>query len=284
MTNLNRVVVTLLFFSLASPALAGGVYKWVDKDGSIHFTDDPSNIPAVGRSEIKTVIEEPEERSIGVGGVYTADLTQSGMSFYVRADINSGSHVNLLIDSGAAITILTEKTARSLGLPKPSGLPKMRVITAGGKSWIRLVTLKSVNVGGAIVEDVEAGITDQIGGEIDGLLGMSFLGDFVYQIDSGKKKLELTNEKPDSEVYGGHGKEWWARKFKRVDNNRRLYSYYNDKAAKGLLTNDDREKANIDGMSKNEINRVTRYYKDLHSRLFRKAINAKVPAGWRISP
>jgi len=35
----------LLSFSFVIPALSKDIYKWVDQDGRVHFTDSPSLIP-----------------------------------------------------------------------------------------------------------------------------------------------------------------------------------------------------------------------------------------------
>jgi hypothetical protein len=35
----------LLSFSFVTPALSNGIYKWVDQDGHVHFTDSPALIP-----------------------------------------------------------------------------------------------------------------------------------------------------------------------------------------------------------------------------------------------
>ena len=43
-------IITLFCLALAAPASAG-MYKWTDKDGKIHFTDNPSRIPVDSRNK-----------------------------------------------------------------------------------------------------------------------------------------------------------------------------------------------------------------------------------------
>jgi hypothetical protein len=50
------VGVTLLFLSL-SPARAE-VYKWVDRKGTVHYTDDPDQLPEPRRSQVLRELEE----------------------------------------------------------------------------------------------------------------------------------------------------------------------------------------------------------------------------------
>jgi hypothetical protein len=40
---------------LATPALAGSLYKWTTEDGSVAFTDDPKRVPERYRSQAKTI-------------------------------------------------------------------------------------------------------------------------------------------------------------------------------------------------------------------------------------
>jgi len=43
-------IITVICLALAAPAWAG-MYKWTDKDGKIHFTDNPSRIPVDSRNK-----------------------------------------------------------------------------------------------------------------------------------------------------------------------------------------------------------------------------------------
>ena len=46
------VVISLIFISsLLIPSYAKELYKWVDKDGLVHFTDNPSSIPEEKKDE-----------------------------------------------------------------------------------------------------------------------------------------------------------------------------------------------------------------------------------------
>ena len=43
-------IITVICLALASPAFAG-LYKWVDKDGKVHFTDSLSKVPLDQRNK-----------------------------------------------------------------------------------------------------------------------------------------------------------------------------------------------------------------------------------------
>src|SRR5581483_3719603 len=60
--HLNRILnISVLLFLLVSltPSYSKTIYKWVDEDGTIHFTDDPKNIPEDKKE--KAVVIEGEE-------------------------------------------------------------------------------------------------------------------------------------------------------------------------------------------------------------------------------
>ena len=45
----------VLLVALATPALAGSLFKWTTEDGSVAFTDDPKRVPERYRSQVKTI-------------------------------------------------------------------------------------------------------------------------------------------------------------------------------------------------------------------------------------
>jgi uncharacterized protein DUF4124 len=73
--HLNRIlnISALIFLSvLLIPSYAKDMYKWVDKDGTSHFTDDPAKIPEEKKGEV-TVIEGESE---GSGEETEVDITK----------------------------------------------------------------------------------------------------------------------------------------------------------------------------------------------------------------
>ena len=66
---MHRIIVALCALALAVPAAAQQVYKWVDKDGTVHFTDSPPD-ETVGaervvlRGNVQSVITEVEQRGM----------------------------------------------------------------------------------------------------------------------------------------------------------------------------------------------------------------------------
>lgn len=60
-----RTIILLfsLLFILPNASNAGQIYKWVDDEGSLHVTDNPTSIPAKYRDQVKS--KEIESRKPG---------------------------------------------------------------------------------------------------------------------------------------------------------------------------------------------------------------------------
>lgn len=93
--------------------------------------------------------------------------------FYSRASIN-GRDVDILVDTGATIVALTWEDAQRAGLSlRPSDFTAS-VSTANGTARVAPVRLDRVEIGGILVRDVDATVSD-LGRLKTTLLGMSFL-------------------------------------------------------------------------------------------------------------
>lgn len=93
--------------------------------------------------------------------------------FWAEGQVN-GEPVRFLVDTGATAVALTPHDAERLGF-RPQDLDySYRVTTAGGRSRAAAVTLSSVSVDGARLDDVRALVIEK--GLDTSLLGMSYLG------------------------------------------------------------------------------------------------------------
>ena len=51
---MRKLFILLILLVFAVPVYAATVYKWVDKEGGVHFTDDPSKVPPSYRNRVET--------------------------------------------------------------------------------------------------------------------------------------------------------------------------------------------------------------------------------------
>jgi clan AA aspartic protease (TIGR02281 family) len=254
------------------------IYKWVDRDGSVHFSDTLAGIP----SEYRDRIEEkagltstsrsdpaprrvtPERRSIApVPPSYAVPLRRDGNAMLVEALVGGTLRTRLLLDTGAEFTVLSTAAARRLAL----NLGNAAVIplrSASGVFFAPMIKVQSIAVGDAAAYDVEVVVHDATPG-LDGLLGMSFLDNFLVTISTSDEKLVLTPlpDSMDTELYGGHSKDWWMRKFRfyraQIES---LKGYFGSRYGP-------------------EMERTLRYFRAELEALERQASQAGVPRRWR---
>jgi hypothetical protein len=88
--------------------------------------------------------------------------------------------------------------------------PHTEVITASGTVSRAIMTLQSVELAGARVENLHATVNPAM--EI-GLLGGTFFNNFVYRVDAAAGYIDL---KPNENIRGGMGAIDWKRRFRAI--------------------------------------------------------------------
>lgn len=118
------------------------------------------------------------------------DITSSG-SLYVNVSVGDRT-TRMVVDSGASLVVLPASTAAELGVVVPSDARQLRLILADGREIPgRAVTLAKVRIGQFEAEKVDAAVLDSVATNAEPLLGMSFLGNFKFEIDTADKSLKL---------------------------------------------------------------------------------------------
>ena len=247
-SKLNRVscklvvqfaLVLFVVFCVVQGSLAG-IFSYRDDKGAIHFTDDISKIPKQYRDSEQGVRKHREARgayratpqpaielpgSVSSNGEVQVPLIPvGGGNFLVETVLNGRVKARLMLDTGASLITLTEEIGNKLGISPYSNSAELPFNTAGGEDWMPLVALEMVEVGSAATRLVEASINSHIK-EIDGLLGMSFLGDFRFEIDRTNKRLTLKPpQNQDELVWDGKPGNWWKSRFEHYDTTIKGYS------------------------------------------------------------
>jgi len=115
-------------------------------------------------------------------------LDQSGLGPIVRAVVNDGYELSLLIDTGASMVTLRPETVERLGL-QTKGV--RRFSTANGVVNAPIVHIRELKVGEHTIKQLPAGVMALPGHDFDGLLGMNFLSQFRFTIDQQRNTLLL---------------------------------------------------------------------------------------------
>ncbi|MFV1951800.1 MAG: TIGR02281 family clan AA aspartic protease, partial [Nitrospinota bacterium] len=293
------LIIALLLSFISVQTVYSEFYKWVDDMGNVHFTDNPASVPERYRNKTDTkeipqtnemeyeIPERAEDRSSEERGAieevspkeYMIDLKPVGSNFLAQALLNRSIKADLMVDTGASITLISRAVADKLGLKHDLNLPKLPFSTAGGIVWQPLVMLKSIKVGDAEVKNVEVSVSSKFKG-LDGLLGMNFLDEFNISLNSTSGKLILKEDSPKGKIYGGHGRTWWIKKFRRYAGTIRSIKNIKKKIlgqrSSGLRVADIKKTEEY----KNVV-RVMRHYENLLRKLDSDASRAAVPMEWR---
>lgn len=268
------------------------IYKWKDRSGRLHFSQDLNQVPPQYRSQAKGgAIEEgtgdvvqryqstpaaprPTRRSrsaaganAGSGEVYKIRVQKTGSSMRVNVRLNDRVTAPFYIDTGASDVSLPEWVAKELGLD----LDQARTgfySTANGTVKSALVTLDSVELGGARVENVPAHVSKTMS---VGLLGLSFFNHFRYRVDpaSGVVTLRPNGLAESGQIRGGRSRGQWKGEFARLARRRAGV----EEALNDVNPNRARRKSELKDM----LEEVERQLAMLEN----EADDAHVPMQWR---
>ena len=224
------LVLLLGWIAILAPDPVGAtLYRCTDRSGATVFTDTPAqltNCAAVQGSGSSTAVSsargEPpsaarpsslssppsipaESLAVGSEGEgqsspatespvsMTVPIQRVGQLLVVGAKLNGSRESRLVVDTGASHTILSYDVARELGiLPSPHAT-SVTVKTAGGPVQAEVVPLGAIRVGEAEAKNVMVGVFDlpDAPAGVDGLLGLTFLSQFLVTLDTAKGELSL---------------------------------------------------------------------------------------------
>jgi aspartyl protease family protein len=110
-------------------------------------------------------------------------------SIIVPVTLNRTLNANLLLDTGASMTMVSRRIATALALYATSSRQFSGV---GGNVTAQIARVDSLKVGDAEVNGMPVSIHDLSQTPVfEGLLGMDFLGRFQVSVDTAKRVLVL---------------------------------------------------------------------------------------------
>jgi aspartyl protease family protein len=229
---LRRVGWLCLALLLAPLAAEAEIYQWTDEQGRVHFTQDLSQVPARHRSQAELRALAPPEagrfqtynqpaapapeasrsQAAAPSGQIRVPVARAGTGMVVKVLLDGSVTAPFLVDTGASDVVIPAKLAKRLGLEAGPETRSKNYRTANGIVTQATVMLRSVELGGAVVENVPASISPSL--EI-GLLGLSFFNHFTYHIDAAAGVLTLVpNGLAESGgILGGRSEAQWRAEY-----------------------------------------------------------------------
>lgn len=110
--------------------------------------------------------------------------------------------LRFVLDTGSGMSVVSEQTARKLGLKPVAKGGLARAVGGGGRFEIIYGFLESVEIGTAKVENVPVYIRHFFDNNIpvDGYLGLSVVSKFLASIDYGTRKMSLVRQHQTDQV------------------------------------------------------------------------------------
>jgi clan AA aspartic protease (TIGR02281 family) len=119
-------------------------------------------------------------------------LRNDGGSLWVDVSINGKKSEEFVVDSGASSISIPVRMATALGIEPKDSDPDVTVSLADGSTVDgKLIKIENVRVGKFVVEQVECVVLGPEAIAAPPLLGLSFLGQFKFEVDTSKSELKL---------------------------------------------------------------------------------------------
>ncbi len=126
---------------------------------------------------------------------------RDGHAIFVRARLNNKIDTTYHLDTGASLVTISRATARDLKIKITPETERIGLMTANGAIAAYLVELESIAVGlslrePAVATKVKVAVCSSCGqgAIIEGLLGLSFLNNFNYRVDTERGHLVLESK------------------------------------------------------------------------------------------
>ncbi|MBW2427012.1 MAG: TIGR02281 family clan AA aspartic protease [Deltaproteobacteria bacterium] len=225
---------------LPRPEAAAEIFRWRDAQGRLHFSEDLNQVPPQHRAaaaaaangqgsgrEIQRYESAPaaprpgranRSRSASQqaegGPVHRVRVQKTGSSMRANVRLNDRVVAPFILDTGASDVSIPEWVARELGLELDGARTRL-YRTANGIVENAVVTLESVDLGGARVENVPASVSRSMS---VGLLGLSFFNHFRYRIDpaAGVVTLRPNGLAEEGRLRAGRSRAQWRNEFAQL--------------------------------------------------------------------
>lgn len=289
-----RVLVfqVLLLLALAPGLSRAEIYRWTDAEGRVHFTQNLGQVPPQHRAAAEARAKAPAKRGSiqrvqtfvvpappassgggpvpdpSDGTVYRIPVARAGTGMLVQVRLDGSVTAPFLIDTGASDVLIPRSVADQLGLRVGPETRTKRYSTANGIVTHPVAMLRSVDLGGAVVENVPASISPDM--QV-GLLGLSFFNHFTYNIDAAAGVVTLRPNRlaEVGKIRGGRSEAQWRAEYRNL---------------RARMAQLEAERARKPSNHQRELKRIAERREALERQLAlleTEADRARVPMAWR---
>lgn len=181
MTGRALALAVVIVAGLASAA-AADLFRWIDGDGTLHYTADLAAIPPAYR-EAAVAVNHPAARpAVPPGPTVTVVPVPGGAPMIVDARLN-GLPLRLMLDTGADRTVISPDAISRAGLDATGGR-RVRITGVTGSAEAALVQVERLDVAGARLGPIPVVVHAISMQGVDGLLGRDVLEAFTVTVDA----------------------------------------------------------------------------------------------------
>jgi gag-polyprotein putative aspartyl protease/uncharacterized protein DUF4124 len=181
----------------APDAASAQIYRWTDAEGIIHYSQGVESVPPAIRGSATIIGYDrpappaaPEVGPSPSAGAGRVRFTP-GQPIMVSVRINGATTAELMLDTGAARTVIHPKVLEAVGVSyRDAQRGSLRGVT--GDAEVLAVKVERIDVSGAGYGPLLVVSHDTGFGRGDGLLGRDFLDHFTVNIDNGAGVVTLT--------------------------------------------------------------------------------------------
>lgn len=281
----------------------GQMYRWVDKNGQLHFSNSPQDVPDEVRN--KNSEYTPDSSSITINNSSNNSvekmvdsgnnsLTEKSISIpytakegyanrvIIAVTFNGQVTVPMMVDTGSPGLVISNTLADHLNLFDEEGGRLMVVISGiGGREIATKTIIDKLTIGGITEKFIPTHIVSGMSsGHYQGLIGMDVLSSYTMTIDPIQQRL-IANPVPGTQdLPAGRNRSWWMANF-------REFGFYNEfwNQQEELIGKSDSPYSRL---SSSEQTRVKNFIlqqrdraKELYDKLERYARENSVPRHWR---
>ena len=201
----GKLITALLVLVLLWPSVAlAQIYRWVDDRGTSHYAEGIDNVPQryretavpLGMRSSPAAVAPASGTSVATSVAGTEIRFVPGRHIIVEARINGSASIKLILDTGAAGTLISPRALAAAGVSLTRGArtARTRGVARDSEVEVQQVAVESIAVGEARVANMVVSSYEMEMPGAEGLLGQDFLGNFNVSIDSSAGVVKLTRK------------------------------------------------------------------------------------------